>query len=66
MFATPAKYIQGCVSFWFSIDDKLDEIQLLFVHKVITNLSKATSISILQHISRKKIKINSFEIKLSE
>lgn len=63
MFATPAKYIQGCVPFWFSIDAKLDKIQPLFLQKVIANLSKATSI-ISQHISRKK-KINSFEIKLS-
>lgn len=63
MFATPAKYIQGCVPFWFSIDAKLDKIQpFFFLQKVIANLSKATSV-ILQHVSRKKI--NSFEIKLS-
>lgn len=55
MFATLAKYIQGCVSIWFSIDAKLDKIQPLLIQKVITNLSKATRISILQRFKKKKL-----------
>lgn len=53
MLATPAKCIQGYVSFWFSIDAKLEKIQALFSQNVIAKFSKATSISILQCFKKK-------------
>lgn len=54
MLAIAAKYIQEFVSFCFSTEFKLNKIQPFFLQKLITNLSEATSIGILQYALSKK------------
>lgn len=57
MFATAAKYIQESLSFWFSIDFKLDKIQSLFYRSLLQTYPKPQALVFYNTLWVKKNKI---------